>query len=365
MCPPTWLAPASGCWRWPTTAGDYFLVGGPRPSDAGATVAVEWLPVPQDAAGPEMRTDRGLAHTVRLMFFKYTSDDILGIGLRRAEVRTSTVIYAPVEDGSIAEGARVLLCLHGITADSRSIVQTIGERLQRDLHYDHLLAFDYESFTTDVRANASTLWAALHDAGVRPGRGVQLDIVAHSMGGLVSRALIELDQRGDLVRRLVMAGTPNAGSPLANTARFGLMLASYALLTVVPGGLSKIVGGGLGWLREQAVGITDLQTGSELAKALKNSRRPDGVRYLALAGTYLPSDPQAQQAAGIINRVLDGAFDRFFSDAENDLVVAAGSVLSVLPDCDVIIKPACDHSGYFSAKAMESYYQQLRDWLTA
>src|SRR5208337_4351633 len=46
--------------------------------------------------------------------------------------------------------------------------------------------------------------------------GRPVSIVAHSMGGLLSRALIRLGPRADsgdpLVRRLVMLGTPNFGS---------------------------------------------------------------------------------------------------------------------------------------------------------
>jgi len=40
----------------------------------------------------------------------------------------------------------------------------------------------------------------------------QVDIVAHSMGGLVSRAYIQGDSYENDVRKLAMAGTPNAGS---------------------------------------------------------------------------------------------------------------------------------------------------------
>ena len=86
------------------------------------------------------------------------------------------------------------------------------------------------------------------------------------------------------------------------------------------------------------------------------------MRYFALAGTYLPTE-QGQQAVGVFNRMLDGAFDQFFKDTENDLVVAASSVLTVHPDCDVISKVACDHSNYFSATTMDNYYPKLLDWL--
>jgi pimeloyl-ACP methyl ester carboxylesterase len=43
----------------------------------------------------------------------------------------------------------------------------------------------------------------------------QVDIVAHSMGGLVSRVYIQGDEYQNDVRRLALVGTPNAGSALA------------------------------------------------------------------------------------------------------------------------------------------------------
>lgn len=57
------------------------------------------------------------------------------------------------------------------------------------------------------------LAAALSNAGITAASGTTLDIVAHSMGGLVSRWMIERVPSSPPVARLVTAGTPNGGSP--------------------------------------------------------------------------------------------------------------------------------------------------------
>ena len=69
---------------------------------------------------------------------------------------------------------------------------------------------------------------ALLDAVVKAhGAGVEISIVAHSMGGLVSRYVLEsgLYEKAPgvaAVRRLITIGTPHRGAPLALTAAMGL-----------------------------------------------------------------------------------------------------------------------------------------------
>lgn len=53
-----------------------------------------------------------------------------------------------------------------------------------------------------------------------------IDVIAHSRGGLVTRAFVELEQAAgrpiaDFVRHAVFVGTPNAGTQLANPKNFG------------------------------------------------------------------------------------------------------------------------------------------------
>ncbi|MCU0493934.1 MAG: caspase family protein, partial [Chloroflexaceae bacterium] len=55
---------------------NYVLVGGPRANANGSSVTIEYLPIPQDSADSEEVKQRGLAHTVRLMFFKVTGQGL-------------------------------------------------------------------------------------------------------------------------------------------------------------------------------------------------------------------------------------------------------------------------------------------------
>ena len=93
-------------------------------------------------------------------------------------------------------------------------------------------------------------WLAQH---LPDGRCLEVDIVAHSRGGLVAR---ELAERGDehglagklLVRSVTFVGTPNQGTPLCEPAH----LASYVdtltnLLTVIPdNGITDAIDGVVG-----------------------------------------------------------------------------------------------------------------------
>jgi pimeloyl-ACP methyl ester carboxylesterase len=284
------------------------------------------------------------------------------VGLRRASVADGVVRYETIDDGSIAPGSRVLLCMHGITDDTRWITRDLGAPLQSAVGYDHLLTFDYESFGTGIRDNASMLWAALHDAGIQPGRNIRLDIVTHSMGGLVARALIELDKGGDLVHALVMAGTPNAGSPLASAARFGLWLGSLGL-GLWPGYFSKVAAWALTWVDGQANGLKDLQPGADFLEALNRSRRPASVGYFALAGNAPTADPQTAQAMRLLEQMLEGAADALLRDPANDLVVTVSSTREVKPALDGFVQLDCNHSGYFSEAMRNQYMDELVQWL--
>jgi pimeloyl-ACP methyl ester carboxylesterase len=78
---------------------------------------------------------------------------------------------------------------------------------------------DLEPFaeTNTIAENAEILRDYI--AGVKRRTGAdQVDVVAHSMGGLISRYYIDRLMGDRDVERLVMLGTPNGGSPCANLA---------------------------------------------------------------------------------------------------------------------------------------------------
>lgn len=339
---------------------NYYLVGGPRESASGATVAIEWLPEAVDEPADGQTVDRDLVRTTRLLFYKVTGKEIPDTGLRRARVHDGAVVYEAA--GAVAPGSRVLLCIHGITDDTRGMVRGIGQRLFQELGYDLLLTYDYESYGTSVSDHANHLWAQFHSAGIRSDAGVHLDLLTHSMGGLVGRALIELDRGGDLVKNLVMAGTPNAGSPLAKAVRFGFALGSLGL-SLYPGMFSKVAGWALKWIDGKGVGLHDLVPGTSLLTRLRNGRRGDTVRYYVLAGTNLPEDAESRAAANILARTLDAALDTFFGDREHDLVVAMSSMLTVERQPDAVVRLPCSHGQYFNPELQARYWDQLKVWL--
>lgn len=73
-----------------------------------------------------------------------------------------------------------------------------------------IAGFDATFHPFDWRQNIDELGRALHER-VRRDAAARVLLVAHSMGGLVSRAAISLD-RDRKIERLIMLGTPNFGS---------------------------------------------------------------------------------------------------------------------------------------------------------
>jgi pimeloyl-ACP methyl ester carboxylesterase len=118
----------------------------------------------------------------------------------------------------------------------------------------------------------------------------RIDIVAHSMGGLVARAVIEdPEQDPGNVRRLIMVATPNQGSQLA----------------CLPGGLDCVEhiatrpeDGLPGLFRDAAAdgfneSCHDMRPGSRFLKDLNARERNRDVQYSLLIGTDGPLTPEA------------------------------------------------------------------------
>ena len=71
----------------------------------------------------------------------------------------------------------------------------------------------------DIHDNAALLASTVAAVRARTG-AAKVDLVAHSMGGLVSRDYIKNLGGSPRVDSLIMMGTPNYGTSLANIARF-------------------------------------------------------------------------------------------------------------------------------------------------
>ncbi len=110
--------------------------------------------------------------------------------------------------------------------------------------------------------------------------GVQLTIVAHSMGGLVARAAIEMPgERPQCVSDLITLGTPHQGSAIARLGKSGHEILEIALQptgVVMPW---RLLADGRG------EAVVDLRPESEFLKQLNGYGRAAGVDYHAVAGT--------------------------------------------------------------------------------
>jgi pimeloyl-ACP methyl ester carboxylesterase len=107
----------------------------------------------------------------------------------------------------------------------------------------------------------------------------QVDVVGHSLGGLVARAFIEGPDYAGGVDRLILCGTPNAGSTWAKYRLALEMREHYHLWRNDPNW--KPV-----WMITDGLGEAgrDLKPGSEFLKQLNARPRRDGVRYTVVAG---------------------------------------------------------------------------------
>lgn len=183
----------------------------------------------------------------------------------------------------------------------------------------------------------------------------KIDIVSHSMGGLVSRAYIERSdfQEGDGallyydyaygqdVRKLIMLGTPNHGSPLTEIAK----LLGVSLREAPP------------------FSVRQMHPGSKFLKLLNggSSGRSLGVEYFAIAGNKCLCslwdkfwvEVCAQIGIEIPPHAYCALFEEHHGCGDNDLVVATESVkLSEIPPQRYIVYPLDHDSLYRDAEVI-------------
>lgn len=148
--------------------------------------------------------------------------------------------------GPQRRGPRPIVMLHGY-AQGRGSFAVLAERLRR-AGLGPLVGFEY---WTMAKVERSAARLARLVARVRADTGApRVDLVGHSMGGVVARAYVAWHGGGEVVRNLVTLGSPHRGT---RAARFGV-----------------------GWPS------VELDRGSSLLRRLGEARLPEGVRALCL-----------------------------------------------------------------------------------
>jgi pimeloyl-ACP methyl ester carboxylesterase len=231
--------------------------------------------------------------------------------------------------------------------------------------YDVVLTFDYENLDTPIEETAALLRDKLAGVGLGPDHGKTFHIIAHSMGGLVSRWFVEQLEGNKVVSKLIMLGTPNQGSPYGSLYE----MATPLLATAVNGAAFlkpyilpiKYIGK---FVDKMFSTLKQMNPDSEFLKALNVGTDP-GIPYVIIAGNtqlipFAVQDKQVKLLKKIMQRFKKrghyDALDLLLFKAANDIAVST-QFIKEIPGADQwanpprILESACDHLSYFGDPA--------------
>ena len=257
----------------------------------------------------------------------------------------------------VRRASRIVLFLHGIIGDTRSIVPCL-KSAGLNAHYGLALSFDYENLNTPIGTLAEQLRDRLAAVGLTPGHAKTLHLVAHSMGGLVSRSFIEQKGGNTVVQHLYMLGTPNGGSPWSTlqdwaTPAMGLVI-NGLVFTGVP---MAVIGLLLGGIETIDVNLDQMKPGSPFLQELQQGQDP-GVPYTILAGNTslipLPDPATEGRLKRLLQRLSRQAVDFPFLEQPNDIAASVWSMKNVPAGRSPAVQieeVACNHLVYFTDPA--------------
>ncbi|MFJ5289786.1 esterase/lipase family protein [Streptomyces sp. NPDC088348] len=137
------------------------------------------------------------------------------LGHPRAGEPTVEHLPSPESPGSpdpADPGHRPVVLLHGFV-DNRSVFVLLRRSLLRH-GWQHPESLNYSLLTCDIRAAAELLGHHIEEICARTGHE-DVDIVGHSLGGLIARYYVQRLGGDRRVRTLVTLGTPHEGTQIA------------------------------------------------------------------------------------------------------------------------------------------------------
>jgi hypothetical protein len=321
---------------------------------------------------PQTEADsRSVGRALKLYFFKTVLKRQHVDRLRWLDFSQPDAPPAAREDGlasRVAAARRLLLLVHGWTGETDGMAAALPG-LGLDRHFDLVLTYDYESLHTPIPETAARLRQRLEAAGLHAADDKHLALLTHSMGGLVSRWMIERDGGRTFVDHLVMCGTPNAGSPFGRLDA-ALKLGDYLFglaVNVMPKVVQPLLRfrGVLGSLQQLTPALAQMDPGSDFLHELNASPDP-GVRYTVLAGDVdayeEPTDAFFGELLAKLGRGV--AFDLLFGRGRHDIAVATesiGAVDATRAQPPRVVPVACHHLNYFESAAGRQALSEV-DW---
>jgi hypothetical protein len=287
-----------------------------------------------------------------------------------AELLAQTPVPLSAANWQALQGNKSLLFIHGTissTLGGYAGLQNFSTQAAAlyTKYGGRVIGFNHHTLTKSVAQNAVDFFS-----GMAPG-GYQFDVISHSRGGLLARTLKELTpaQLAQLVDpawtppagvnlqigKIVLVGTPNVGTPLANptdlpkaVSRLASIASSFSQ-DVAAFGLGAlfaifgaIVEGGLGALP----GLEDMNPGNPFLVEL-NSASNVTIPYYGIEADFQPT-------GGLATAIENNGVDALFLGEANDLVVPTLGVSDVngltLPGTQVDAYPQSAnvyHTDYF------------------
>ncbi|MDX1907691.1 MAG: caspase family protein [Bacteroidia bacterium] len=353
--------------------GEYLLPVGLFAGTDGEMAHVEISHIPEEAS----RT-RSLNRALKLVFFKNVMakpDKDLYL-VREAHVEGEKVVYSPVTKEQVAAASRILLVVHGIIGNTEQIVRCTEPLRKSGAYpegYDLVLAYDYECLNTPIRDIARKFKEQLAVVGIQAGiktgdRPVHIDMVAHSMGGLVTRWMIEREGGHQFISRVLLCGVPNQGSGLAELASWrdtAITFLSYAMnvpfLKIYLSWTQGLVEA-LRFTQQLTRSLEDMHPERSTFLQELNAQPEPQIPYILLTGSLMKvEDSRRNWLDQLRVRVIrKGA--SWFLDGEHDMAVtvksgrAEGVTLSAADRQDTV---PCLHVEYFVDGADQKYICDL------
>ena len=214
-------------------------------------------------------------------------------GFRRLVLAVAAITLAfyflPVSCGpEPAKKKEILLVfVHGAAA-SPGKFDWLAERLEK-AGWDKQYRFSYSCRSKFIEDICEDLRAFIRE-DVRPGKGDRIAFIGHSLGGVISRFLVERMGEGDSTEAVILIGSPNQGTPSADALREMyrpdyLEVAQYDGLPLNSGQkfiIDRLITALRNQLGEKS--ILQLCTDSPLLERLNGGPLPSGVEYLVAAG---------------------------------------------------------------------------------
>jgi Caspase domain len=334
-----------------TFDGQYFVpVGETKPNKKRDKVAITIKKLPAT-------TDhhRSLTGAVRMLFVKLTcgiaaADRLRWVDFTKAKAkRTDDKIVKQV-----ATAQKIALVIHGIIGDTGQMAEFMRDAIKTK-RFDLVLTFDYENLNTPINETAQILKNKLAEVGLKADCGKEFTILAHSMGGLVSRYFIEKLDGSKFVTHLVMAGTPNGGSPFSKltdyrnvaSALMGLSM-NLGLNLPLTGLIQGILNGSKAVTKTLEMMNYDDKSG--FLKDLNSGGDPQ-IKYTIVAGSIEQYEQKYASHIGLMDKMFGIVATAFNGEKSNDIAVRVVDIEKVLPNASTFkaqsYQVPCHHLNYF------------------